>query len=177
METKIKIPKNIEVEIEDELVKVKGINGNVSKKFYHPKINISKSGDEIIIKTKKDLKKILATVGTWKSHLENMFKGVEKGYEYRMKVSYVHFPMTVSVEGDKVVVKNYLGQKASRYAKILEGVDVKVDGEEIIIKGPNKENVGQTAGNIENATRLKKRRDRRKFSDGVYITSKGGKNE
>ncbi|MCD6398687.1 MAG: 50S ribosomal protein L6 [Candidatus Aenigmarchaeota archaeon] len=173
METKIKIPDDVEVEVNEDFVEVKGQKGSIKKRFYHPKMNIKKSGKEIIITTKKDIKKTIAIVGAWKSHLENMFKGVNNEYEYRMKISYVHFPMSVAIEGNDFIIKNYLGQKANRHAKILEGVDVKIDGEDVIIRGIDKEKVGQTAGNIENATRLKKRRDRRKFSDGIYITSKG----
>lgn len=173
MEMKIEIPKNIEIEVNDELVTVKGEKGSVKKKFYHPKISLRKSEDKIIIVSKKDTKKVLATMGTWKSHLENLFKGVTEGFKYTMKISYVHFPMTVGVEGNKLVIKNFLGQKSPRYAKILEGVDVKINGNEVILTGVDREKVGQTAGNIENATRLLKKRDRRKFSDGIFIVSKG----
>ena len=177
MEIKIKIPQDIEVVVDDETVKVKGEKGSVEKKFYHPKIELKKSDNEIVMVSKNDTKKVLATMGTWKSHLKNLFKGVTEGFEYKMKISYVHFPMNVAVEENRVVIKNFLGQKSPRYAKILEGVDVKIDGDEIILKGIDREKVGQTAGNIENATRLLKKRDRRKFSDGIFIVSKGDSNE
>ena len=170
----IKIPEGIEVEmISDEIVKVKGEKGEIEKKFYHPKLTIRKENDEIIIETKEDKRKILAIVGTWRAHIKNMFKGVTKGFEYKMKITYVHFPMDVKVESDKVVIKNFLGQKAPRYAKILDGVEVKINGNDVILKGIDRDKVGQTAGNIEKATRLLKRRDRRRFSDGIYIVSKG----
>lgn len=172
MKEKIKIPENLEVEVKEDQLEVKGEKGKVNKEFYHPKIKLQKSGDEIIIKTKNDRKKILAIENTWHSHIKNMFKGIQEGFEYKMKISHVHFPMSVDVEGDEVVIKNFLGQKSPKKAKILEGVEVEINDDEITLKGPNKEKVGQTAGNIENAASLRKKRDRRKFSDGIFIVEK-----
>ena len=111
------------------------------------------------------------------AHIKNMFEGVKNGFEYRMKISHVHFPMNVSIDGNRLVIKNFLGQKEDRYAKILEGVEVKVEGDEVVIMGIDKEKVGQTMGNIEKATKLHTRRDRRIFSDGIFLISRGEKNE
>lgn len=172
MKEKIKIPKNLEVKVEGKWVEVKGEKEKAKKRFYHPKIKLKKSGDEIIISTKNDKKKLLAIENTWHSHIKNMFKGVQEGFEYKMEISHVHFPMSVEVKDDEVVIKNFLGQKSPKKAKILEGVEVKIKGAKITIKGADKEKVGQTAGNIENAATLRKKRDRRKFSDGIFITSK-----
>jgi len=173
----IEIPEGIEVELQDEVLKVRGEKGEVSKRFYYPKLRLKKVDNKLVIEAKDNKRKTLAIVGTWRAHIRNMFKGVTKGFEYRMKICHVHFPMNVSVEGDKVVIKNFLGQKDERYAKILEGVEVKVEGDEIIIRGIDKEKVGQTMGNIENATRLITRRDRRVFSDGIFLISRGEEDE
>ena len=173
----IEIPEGIEVELQDEVLKVRGEKGEVSKRFYYPKLRLKKVDNKLVIEAKENKRKTLAIVGTWRAHIRNMFKGVTKGFEYRMKICHVHFPMNVSVEGDKVVIKNFLGQKDDRYAKILEGVEVKVEGDEIIIRGIDKEKVGQTMGNIENATRLITRRDRRVFSDGIFLISRGEEDE
>ncbi len=173
----IEIPEGIEVELQDEVLKVRGEKGEVSKRFYYPKLRLKKIDNKLVIEAKDNKRKTLAIVGTWRAHIRNMFKGVTKGFEYRMKICHVHFPMNVSVEGDKVVIKNFLGQKDDRYAKILEGVEVKVEGDEIIIRGVDKEKVGQTMGNIENATRLITRRDRRIFSDGIFLISRGEEDE
>ncbi|MCD6478211.1 MAG: 50S ribosomal protein L6 [Candidatus Aenigmarchaeota archaeon] len=175
MKMEIEIPNGIEVEVNDEILKVKGKLGEVERKFYHPKLTIEKVDNKIVMNTKSDKKKVLAVVGTWMAHIKNMFKGVEEGFEYKMKVSHVHFPMSLSVENNNLIIKNFLGQKEPRRAKILDGVDIKINGDEITLKGIDREKVGQTAGNIEQATRLLKRRDRRIFSDGIYIVSKGEK--
>jgi len=173
MEKNIEIPEGIEIEIKENEMKVRGEKGEVTKRFYHPKLEIKRDGKKIIIETKDEKKETLATVGSWVAHIKNMLKGVKEGYEYKMKISHVHFPMNVSVEGKKIIIKNFLGQKKDRYANIIEDVEVKIEGDEIVIKGVDKEKVGQTAANIEKATKLTKRRDRRIFSDGIFITSKG----
>ncbi|MBI5554191.1 MAG: 50S ribosomal protein L6, partial [Candidatus Diapherotrites archaeon] len=61
-----------------------------------------------------------------------------------------------------------------RIARIVGGTKVSVKGKELVISSSNKEDAGQTAANIENATRVKGK-DIRVFQDGVYITAKPGK--
>lgn len=173
MKREVEIPDGIEAEVVENDLKVKGEKGEVIKRFYHPKLMLKKSDKKIVIETKEEKRKTLSIVGTWTAHIKNMFRGVTEGFEYRMKISHVHFPMNVSVDGDKIVIKNFLGQKENRYAKILEGVETKIEGDEVILKGIDKEKIGQTMGNIENATKLHTKRDRRVFSDGIFMISKG----
>jgi large subunit ribosomal protein L6 len=91
-----------------------------------------------------------------------------------MEVFYAHFPMQVSVDGGHVVIENFLGEKSPRRAKVRGDTQVQVDGEEVVLTGPNKEDVGQTAADIEQLTRVKDK-DTRVFQDGVYITEKPAK--
>ena len=88
-----------------------------------------------------------------------------------MTIVYAHFPMQVKVEGKTLVIGNFLGEKKPRVAKILGDTDVKVSGNEVIISGINKEDVGQTAANIEQKTKIR-RFDPRVFQDGIYIVQK-----
>jgi len=101
-----------------------------------------------------------------------MVKGVTDGFTYTLKVLYSHFPMTVEVKGTDFVVNNYFGERVPRRAKILNGVNVKVENKTtVVVSGVDKENVGQTAANIERSTTVKNR-DRRVFQDGIYLISK-----
>jgi large subunit ribosomal protein L6 len=102
-----------------------------------------------------------------------MIKGVTEGFEYKMKTVFSHFPIKTSVEENKFIIQNFLGERAARTAKILEGVTVEAKGEDITVQGIDKEKVGQTVANIERATEVKYR-DIRVFQDGIYRTSKGG---
>ena len=90
-----------------------------------------------------------------------------------MKTVFSHFPIKTTVEGDEFIIHNFLGERSPRRAKILEGVNVDIKGENITVTGIDKEKVGQTVANIERATAVKNR-DIRVFQDGVYRTSKGG---
>ena len=110
-------------------------------------------------------------IGTICAHINNMMKGVSKGFTYKLKIVYAHFPISVKVEGDKILIENFLGERAPRVAKIVGNTKVFVKGDDVIVQGINIEEVGQTAANIEQATRIKNK-DPRKFLDGIYIYEK-----
>jgi large subunit ribosomal protein L6 len=101
-----------------------------------------------------------------------MIKGVTQGYECKMKTVFSHFPIKTSVEGKQLIIQNFLGERFARRAEILENVKVEINGENIILTATDKEKVGQTAANIERATKVKNR-DIRVFQDGIYIVKRG----
>ena len=68
-------------------------------------------------------------------------------------------------------IGNFLGEKKPRLARILGETKVKVSGNEVVVSGISKEDVGQTAANIEQVTKIK-RFDPRIFQDGIYIVDK-----
>ena len=168
----IQIPEDVEVNIEGAKIHVKGPKGELERKLSHPKILIEKKDGKIEVKCELPRKKEKALVGTFTAHIQNMIKGVKEGFVYKMKILYSHFPIKVSVKGDEVIIENFLGETHPRKAKIFGNVKATVKGDEIILEGINREEVGQTAANIEHATRVRKR-DIRVFQDGIYITAKG----
>jgi len=170
----ITIPENVEVKMENQILTLKGEKGELSKNFSHPIINIKLNGKNVEITSSNIRRKDKALIGTWVAHIKNMIKGVTEGFEYKMKTVFSHFPIKTSVEGNEFVIQNFLGERAPRKAKILDGVNVEVKGEEITVNGSDKEKVGQTVANIERAGAIKKR-DIRVFQDGVYRISKGGR--
>lgn len=174
MERKIVIPEGIEVNIEKNSVSVKGKHGNLSRTFNNPSIKIKKENSEIILSSESERRRQKALMGTIKSHINNMFHSTTDKIVYKSKIVYSHFPMTVKVQGNNVIIDNFLGEKHSRKAKILEGVDVKISGQEVTVTGIDKEKVSQTAANLEQATKIKNR-DPRVFQDGIYIIEKDGK--
>ncbi|HDM36442.1 MAG TPA: 50S ribosomal protein L6 [Candidatus Syntrophoarchaeum butanivorans] len=167
----IPIPDGVDVVIEGRTVTVAKDGTRLTRELWHPAITIRRSDNHIEVSTGSPRKKVQALTGTFAAHIRNMIEGVTKGFEYRMKVVYAHFPIQLRVEGDHLVIENFLGERAPRRARIMEGASVRIDGSELIITGADKEAVGQTAGNIEQATRIK-RRDPRVFQDGIYIISK-----
>jgi len=169
----ITIPDGVEVNVyEDNRVEIKGDKGVISRSFSHPKIKIKKENSGVEVLCKNPRKRDLAMLGTYVAHISNMIKGVTDGFEYKMKVVYSHFPIKTAVEGDKFLIHNFLGERTPRVAKILEGVEVEIKGENIMVRGIDKEKVGQTVANIERATKVKNR-DIRVFQDGIYRISRG----
>ncbi len=168
---KINIPSGVDVNLDNSLVKVKGKLGELEKKFIYPKIKIFKENSSIVLSSEissRDYKRILYS---FKSHIQNMMTGVQDGFTYQLKVCSGHFPMSLKVEKDKVLISNFLGEKIPRISKILPDVNVKVEGDTVTVSGIDLENAGQTAANLEIVTRIKAR-DRRVFQDGIWITSK-----
>lgn len=168
----ILIPDNVEVAIEKNIVQVKGEKGALSRILSNPRILIKKKEKFIEITCSDSPKrKDRAFIGTYVAHINNMIKGVSEGFTYKMKTVFSHFPIKTSVEGTEFIIQNFLGERSPRKALILEGVTVEVNGENVSVSGIDREKVGQTAANIERATRVKYR-DIRVFQDGVYVVSK-----
>ena len=168
----VQISEGIEIEIDGAMVHVKGPKGELEKELTNPRLSIEKKDDKVEVRCELPRKKENALVGTFAAHIRNMIKGVREGFEYKMKILYSHFPMKVSVKGDEVIIENFLGETHPRKAKIFGDVKLTVKGDEITLEGVTKEEIGQTAANIERATRVR-RRDIRIFQDGIYITAKG----
>ncbi len=167
----VSIPHGVDVTLEGTLLRVSGPKGVLERDMRFPQIDIALEDGTIVISTASEKRKIIAMTGTLAAHARNMIVGVTEGYEYHMKVVYSHFPIQIRLQGDRLEISNFLGEKQPRFAKIVEGVTVKVGNDEITISGIDKEKVGNTAANIEHATRITKR-DPRVFQDGIYITEK-----
>ncbi|MFB6107357.1 MAG: 50S ribosomal protein L6 [Haloplanus sp.] len=167
----IEIPDDVSAEVDHLDLTVEGPNGSVTRRLWFPDVSVSVEDDHVVIESGADDAQTRATMGTFESHVENMVHGVTEGWEYEMEVFYAHFPMQVGVEGDEVVIENFLGERAPRRTAVRGDTEVQVDGEEIVLSGPDKEAVGQTAAAIEQLTRVTDK-DTRVFQDGVYITQK-----
>ncbi|PAV06655.1 50S ribosomal protein L6 [Methanosphaera cuniculi] len=168
----IPIPEGVTVTIDGSDVTVKGDGGEIKRNFDHNNITVSKDDDEVTVSVAFPNKKDKAMVGTIRSHITNMIYGVKHGFTYKMKIVYAHFPMTVKVKGKLVTIDNFLGERSPRTAKIIgDDVKVSVKGDNVTITGVNKEHVGQTMANIEQATKIKGR-DPRIFQDGIYLVDK-----
>ena len=169
----VKILDGIQISLEGKMVQVKGQKGTMSKLLSHPMIDLAVKGNVITVScSQSPHRKEKALIGTYKAHIRNMMKGVTQGYECNMKTVFSHFPIKSSVEGNHLLIQNFLGERFPRKAEILENVKVEVKGESITLTGIDKEKVGQTAANIERATKVKNR-DIRVFQDGIYIIKKG----
>ena len=171
MEKRLTIPDNVQVTVKGRKFTFKGSKGELTRDFSDPRfdkqISIEKTGNEIVV-LGPDRRKMKSMIGTIISHTNNMILGVTKGHRYKMKIVFTHFPITVEVKEGKVLVRNFLGEKGARVAKVRGNVDIKVQKDDITITSSDKEAAGQTAANIEKICKVSKR-DRRIFSDGIFI--------
>jgi large subunit ribosomal protein L6 len=163
------LPKGVTASMDGQILRVSGPLGSCERDISKIPVKVEVSGGRVRITPLLRKKRGRAILGTMSSHVRNMAVGVVRGYAYRLKIVYSHFPMTVKVKGDEVQIDNFLGEKTPRRAKIVgAGTEVSVEGDDVVVKGPCLESVSQTAANIEQSTRIKKK-DPRVFMDGVYI--------
>ncbi len=172
---KVKIPEGIDVEVSNsDKIVVRGPQGESFKEFKIDNLIFEKKDGEVIIGSKKATKNEKKMINTIKAHVQNMIKGAQDKFEYKLKICYNHFPFTVEIKGNEALVKNFLGEKIPRKVKLPSGVDIKIDKEIITVRSHDKELAGQAAANFETATK-NRLRDRRVFQDGLFIISKNGK--
>jgi large subunit ribosomal protein L6 len=169
--TEIQLPDDVSATVDRFDLTVEGPEGSVTRRLWFPNVSVSADDETVAIESDEDDAKTTATLGTFESHVNNMIHGVTEGWTYQLEVYYAHFPMQVSVQGEEVVVENFLGEQEPRRTTVHGDTEVQVDGEEVVVRGPDKEAVGQTAADIEQLTRVTGK-DTRVFQDGVYITQK-----
>jgi len=175
----VKVPKGVRVTVKSRRVRVKGPRGVLEKDFKHLRVDIkaSKDGSSLLAELWFGDRKGIAAIRTLTSHIENMIKGVTKGFKYKMRMVYAHFPISIAAENDgkDVVIRNFLGEKFTRTVKQLPGVDLersKDVKDQIELSGNDINAVSQAAANLHCAIRVRQK-DIRKFLDGVYTSGKG----
>jgi large subunit ribosomal protein L6 len=167
-EKRIEIPGDCKVTLEGKTLTVSGTKGSLERSFPEPQVHFHIDENEVVVQTKISRKKTRAMVGTVIAHLRNMFIGVQYGYEYTMKIVYSHFPITVEVKESEVIIKNFIGERGVRKARLVGDVKVSTTEDEVIINGVDIEHVSQSAANIQLATKIRNK-DRRIFMDGIYV--------
>jgi len=170
----VSIPDQVSVQVEGRTVKVKGPLGSLQEDLSHLPVSINVNDNKVRLETTWPRKREIGMLGTAAAHVRNMLRGVTQGYRYELRTVYAHFPVTVKVDEKAKVLKieNFTGEKTPRYAKIVEGVKVDVKGEDISVEGIDLKSVSQTAANIQDSTKIKKK-DLRVFLDGIYVSGKG----
>jgi large subunit ribosomal protein L6 len=164
----IQVPEGVSVTLAGKKVTVKGVKSTLTRDFSYVPISIEAEGQTVRVWAEWPRKKEAALVGTVHSHIQNMITGVQKGFTYKLKIVFSHFPVSVKVQGKSVLIENFTGERRARKVKVIGDVQVKVESEDVLVQGVNLEDVSQTAANIEQATKVKKK-DPRVFLDGIYV--------
>lgn len=168
----VEAPASVTIRKDGNLIEVKGKLGKVKKDFTKLPATVTVEGNKITIKPYGTRKRDLAVTNTARSVITGMIKGVEKGYTYKLKIIFAHFPISVKVKSKEVHIENFFGERSARISQIIgDTTKVSVVGEDVVIQGPSLEDVSQTAANIELSTKTKGK-DQRVFLDGLYIYSK-----
>ncbi len=171
LERVVEIAEGMEASINGNEFVVKGNGKELKKTFDVGKINSEIKDNKIVLTAKGASKREAKMMGTIEAHLKNMIKGLGEDFTYELEVCNVHFPMNVKEEGKKIIIKSFLGETTVRESKILDGAKVDISGSKITVTSHSIEAAGQTAANLEKATKLTGR-DRRIFQDGIFITKK-----
>jgi len=170
----IDLPEGYTATLSGNKVTVKGKGKEITKEFDMGKVEASLNGKKIELNAKNATRRESRMIGTIEAHIANMIQGLGEEFVYKLEICNVHFPMNVKVDGSKLIIKSFLGEKVDRTSDILPNVKVVVKGSEITVSSYDLEAAGQTAANMEKATKVVGR-DRRIFQDGIFMKEKCGR--
>jgi len=167
----IDIPNGVEVNLDGRVVSVKGEKGALTQDFSEAPVTLQLEDKKVRVQANWPRKKEAALVGTVCSLIQNMITGVTRGYTYKLKIVFSHFPISVKVKENMVSIENFTGERSPRWARIMGDVKITVKEDDVMVHGINLGDVSQTAANIERATKVKSK-DPRVFLDGIFIYEK-----
>jgi large subunit ribosomal protein L6 len=167
----VDIPEGVTVTVNKHMVSFVGPLGKTHKSFRTIPINVEVSEGKIILSTIEHKKRDYAILHTARSIIRNICEGLITGYTIKMKVVFSHFPITVKVEGKKVLIENFQGERAPRTTHIVGNTKVMPKGDDVILTGEVWTDITQTAANIELKSKVKNK-DHRVFLDGIYAFEK-----
>jgi len=173
IEEVIEIPKDVQIKIEGDRILIKGPKGEVVRKINNPRIIFEIKENKLHAKVDFATRREVRDLNTMVSHIKNAIEGVTKGFVYKLKAIYIHFPFKMKVQGNKFVIENFMGERANRELEIPKDVKVRIEGDIVVVESHDLEKAGNFAGLLEILTRKRgKRKDPRKFQDGLYIIEK-----
>ncbi|XP_052179375.1 60S ribosomal protein L9 [Diospyros lotus] len=177
------IPDGVKITVKAKIIEVEGPRGKLTRNFKHLNLDFDLITDQETGKKKLKIdawfssRKATASIRTALSHVENLIKGVTRGFRYKMRFVYAHFPINASITNTNksIEIRNFLGEKKVRKVDMLEGVSIvrseKVK-DELVLDGNDIELVSRSAALINQKCHVKNK-DIRKFLDGIYVSEKG----
>ncbi|KAI9653069.1 MAG: hypothetical protein M1821_007720 [Bathelium mastoideum] len=178
----LEVPDGVKVFIKTRNVTVEGPRGKLTKNLGHLSVSFTNPKKNLInIELHHGARKNVATLRTVRTLINNLIIGVTKGFKYKMRYVYAHFPINVNLEKNsetglwEVEIRNFIGEKIVRRVTMQPGVDVetsKTQKDELLLLGNSLEDVSQSAADIQQVCRVKNK-DIRKFLDGLYVSERG----
>ena len=139
----IHVPNGVTVTVNGNLVTVKGKLGELSQEI-DKKIGVEVADGIVKVININDVEDNRNLHGLYRQLIHNMVEGVDKGYEKRLNVNGVGFK--IAKNGNDLVLN--LGFSHPVNVKAIDGITLDFDKNVIIIKGINKELVGQFAAKV-----------------------------
>jgi len=174
------IPAGVEIAVKSRLITVTGPRGTLTKNVRHVDMDIrvlKGKKTQVTLAVWQGGRKHVACLRTIRSLINNMVTGVTKGFRYKMRAVYAHFPINCIIQNDghSVEIRNFLGEKLVRHVNMLDGVEIMestAQKDELILEGNDIDHVSQSAASIQGVC-LVRNKDIRKFLDGIYVSDKG----
>ncbi|KAI8029962.1 60S ribosomal protein L9-2 [Camellia lanceoleosa] len=115
------IPDGVKIKVKAKMIEVEGPRGKLTRNFKHLNLDFQLITDEETGKRKLKIdagsgpRKTPPAIRTALSHADNLINGVTKGYRYKMRFVYAHFPINASItNGNKSIeIRNFLGERRS----------------------------------------------------------------
>jgi large subunit ribosomal protein L6 len=170
-QTEVIIPEGVKITQNKDMLEFIGPLGKTFKSFRSIPVKIEIVEGKILLKAMGFKKRDYSILHTARSIIRNICEGLVTGYTIKMKVVFAHFPITVKVDGKKILVENFQGERAPRITKIVGNTKVIPKGEDVILTGEVWTDITQTAANIAQKTKVKNK-DHRVFLDGIYVYDK-----
>jgi len=113
------IPDSVTIKVHAKVIEVEGPRGKLVRDFKHLNLDFQLIKDPETGKKKLKIdswfgtRKTSASIRTALSHVDNLISGVTRGFRYKMRFVYAHFPINASIGGDgkSIEIRNFLGEK------------------------------------------------------------------
>ncbi len=140
----VTVPSGVEVSINGQDISVKGGKGQLTFSV-HNDVEVVKEGDELRVATRAKGKSAIAQSGTTRAIVNNMVTGVSTGFEKKLALVGVGY----RAQAQGKVLNLTLGFSHPVNFEVPEGITVETPSQtEIVVKGVDKQKVGQAAANI-----------------------------
>ncbi len=174
LEMTVPLAEGVTAKLQNDTLVIQGPLGKVEQDFSKIPVEVKVEGRSVKLLSRGARRTNRSIFNTARSLVTNAVHGVTKGYQYKLKVIFAHFPVSVKVQGRNILVENFYGERSPRVAEIVGDTKVEVQGEDIVLNGVSIQDIGQTAANLEQATTVR-RKDQRVFLDGVYVYERARK--
>jgi len=172
----IAVPKGVEIKVSDGTVTVKGPKGTLTKPF-HTDMKLNLSGGTALVERPSDSKTHRSLHGMTRTIVANMVEGVTNGYVRTLDVQGVGYRAAVSGKNLTLAVGFSHGVELAPPDGIEfeAGVDSQTRTPFVVIKGIDKELVGQMAARVRSIRKPEPYKGKGIRYRGEYIRRKAGK--